>query len=184
MKKFIGVQLALFFVSACMLYLYASSMLATEYKSKFDMTSEDADTIWAAVNNLEDAWPLAGMPVEKEMKGKADAAKRVLVEVQPLYEELNPIIAKLIKAYDKHEDDKFNMQKMKIAAFLSPVWKTTGDEAKEKEQKERVSSLSWLARMRENLRQRMNEIYYYFFGSQKKGLIEKRANKQQPRARV
>jgi len=170
MKKFIGVQLALFFISACMLYLYASNALAAEPKggSKLvlDMTPREADIIWDAVNKFEDSWVPEGMADTQEMKKmRASAAGSLIKYVNP-YQELIPVVKQLMSAYKDHKLSQFNRQKMKISQMLSHVWQSAVAEAKEKEQKRR-SSLGWLGRLREDSARVMNNLYYYLFGVKK-----------------
>ena len=71
MKKFIGLQLALFFISAGMLYLYASNLFGAENKL---MDAKKSYWVWQAVNELEDSW-------HKVEPGSSD---KIVVSVVPL----------------------------------------------------------------------------------------------------
>lgn len=56
MKRFIGIQLVIFFVSASMLYLYANKIFASEGQSAGEITAAQSHKIWKVVEGLEDSW--------------------------------------------------------------------------------------------------------------------------------
>jgi len=168
MKKFIGVQLAIFFITASFLYLYASSIFGAstvEPKPIIFMTPEKSYEIWDAVNAFEDLWVPAGLTDTAAMKQKRAAIVKKLIALVRPYEELEEVVKQLFEAYIKHDLKKFLAHRTKIAEILAPVWQEAMIEAKEKE-KERAQ-MGWFVRMRENITQAMNNLYNYLFPAKK-----------------
>ncbi|HJZ23500.1 MAG TPA: hypothetical protein VJ201_03535 [Candidatus Babeliales bacterium] len=161
MKKFIdGLQLVLFVGIASLLYLYAGNMIGAsiqEQKNIIDMKLADSYKIWKAINRLEDLWYSSSTgEVRPLADSKIVAAK--LVQLAKPYGELWIFVVGLLKARKDDDAMRFAEQKEKIAKILRPIWRQAS-----LAERERRSKMGLLDRIKENVTQAMNRLYFYFF---------------------
>jgi hypothetical protein len=169
MKKFIGVQLAIFFVTASLLYLYASSVFGASTAKVKDIKEKDiielklADSykIWKAINRIEDLWYVHTTGEVREFEDSKSVINKLIPLVQP-YPELYTLVVEMLKARKNDNITLFVAQKEKIMEILRPIWRNAIIVAREREQK-----MGWGEWVAEKIKTTMNNLYSYLVGTTK-----------------
>lgn len=161
MKKFIdGLQLVLFFGLASILYLYTSNMVGAsinKQKSIIEMEPKESYQIWKAIKELEDLWYSSSTGNVRDFKDSKNVEIGLIRLVKP-YGELSTLVVELLKARKNNDVIRFTKQKEKIAEVLRPIWKEAIIAARK-----RRKNMGWGEWIKENIRQSMNRLYFYFF---------------------
>lgn len=170
MKKFIGVQLALFFISAGVLYLYASNVFGKDKVIKKDiseLTADEACILWKTVNSLENL----PFDTEKENTEYLGNAIGRLMRLAAPYDELYILVSQLAderlkqtmppKDFDDEDNvSEFKRIKGEILETLNPILNVESCE-----KVEMMVKVGWLTRAKLNMIQAINRLYYYLFGT-------------------
>jgi hypothetical protein len=169
MKRFIGIRLGIFFISAGMLYLYANNLFGKDKIAKKDiseLTSVEACAIWKTINSLEK------IQFETEVENTEYLGKAIarLMKLAAPYDELFSLVSDFTdRRLEQTMPENFNLEeslielkriKREILQVLNPVLNI---ESCEKIMM--MVKVSWFTTAKLNFIRAMNQLYLYLFGA-------------------